>query len=150
MKVERGWIVKNVKPHIEKGWRRVVPSPDPILNIESETIRGLVNSGVVVIASGCVTIFYICIFIYNRGGGIPVVKKTLTNSSGLSYEKYVGVEAVIDKDLSGQRLASAIDADIFMILTDVDAGVLNYGKPNAQKVGFYLLFYFIFCSWKGK
>lgn len=109
MKEEKGWIVKKTRPTAEKGWRRVVPSPDPLKNIEAATAAILVKAGVIVITSG--------------GGGIPVIE----NSKG----ELEGVEAVIDKDLAGACLAKEVDADIFMILTDVECAVLNYGKPNA-------------------
>ena len=108
---ERGWIIKKVKPFGDKPYRRVVPSPDPITIVEKEPIKRLVDSGVIVIASG--------------GGGIPVV---------LENGKYVGVEAVIDKDLAGERLAEAVGADIFLILTDVEKVMLNYGKPDQKPI----------------
>jgi len=109
LKAEKGWIVKKVKPNAPKPWRRTVPSPDPIANVEAGAIKVLVNAGAVVIASG--------------GGGIPVVKE----NGGL-----VGVEAVIDKDLAGERLAEVVEADTFLILTDVEKARLNYGKPNEK------------------
>jgi carbamate kinase len=109
LKAEKGWIVKKVKPNAPKPWRRTVPSPDPIANVEAEAIKILVNAGAVVIASG--------------GGGIPVVKE----DSGL-----VGVEAVIDKDLAGERLAEVVEANTFLILTDVEKAKLNYGKLNEK------------------
>lgn len=112
MKQEKGWIVKKTRPTAEKGWRRTVPSPDPLKNVEAATAAILVRAGVVVITSG--------------GGGIPVVE----SASG----ELEGVEAVIDKDLAGACLAKEVDADVFMILTDVDCAVLNYGKPNAQRL----------------
>lgn len=105
---ERGWVMK---PDPRGGWRRVVPSPTPIENIECEVIKTLIDSGFVVIASG--------------GGGIPVV-----NDRG----KLRGVEAVIDKDLAAERLASSLRASILMILTDVDGVYINFGKPNARKL----------------
>lgn len=111
MKAEKGWIVKKVKPNAPKPWRRVVPSPDPIANVEAEAVKILVNAGAVVIASG--------------GGGIPVVKEN---------GKLVGVEAVIDKDLAGERLAEVVEADIFLILTDVEKVKLNYGKPGEKPI----------------
>lgn len=106
------YILKKVKPIGEKSWRRVVPSPDPIRNVESEAIRKIVDSGVIVIASG--------------GGGIPVIEDDDKN--------YKGIEAVIDKDLAGERLAEVIDADIFLIITDVEKVKLNYGKPNEKDI----------------
>lgn len=91
-----------------RGWRRVVPSPDPRQICERDAIRFLVGAGAVVIASG--------------GGGIPV-RRTPDG-------ELVGVEAVIDKDLAGQRLAADVGADIFLILTDVPQVALNFGRPD--------------------
>lgn len=93
------------------GWRRVVPSPDPKRIIEGDAIKTLVEAGFVVVACG--------------GGGIPVIQ----SSEGLR-----GVDAVIDKDLAGERLASLVRADKFVILTDIDAAYLNFGKPNQKKI----------------
>ncbi len=106
------YIFKNVKPGVEKGWRRVVPSPDPIKNVEAEAIRAMVEAGIIVIASG--------------GGGIPVILR--------DDGQYRGVEAVIDKDLAGQRLAAEVEADVYLILTDVEYAKLNFGKPDEQVV----------------
>jgi len=110
LKKEKGYIIKKVKPTDEKAYRRVVPSPDPIAIIEKEAIRKMVDAGCVVITSG--------------GGGIPV---TLEKDGTLG-----GIEAVIDKDLAGERLAEVVDADIFLVLTDVEKVKLNYGKPNEK------------------
>lgn len=107
------YIVKKVKPTGEKAWRRTVPSPDPIANVEKEAIRRMVDAGIIVIASG--------------GGGIPVVH----NGDG----SLRGVEAVIDKDLAGERLAEVVEADTFLILTDVEKARLNFGKPGERAVG---------------
>lgn len=93
------------------GWRRVVPSPDPKIIAERHAIRKLVDEGFIVVASG--------------GGGIPIVEE-----NGKAY----GVEAVIDKDLAGERLAELIGADRFIILTDVDGAYLNFGKPDQKKL----------------
>ncbi|RLG04071.1 MAG: carbamate kinase, partial [Thaumarchaeota archaeon] len=79
------------------GWRRVVPSPDPRYIAESNAIKILAENGVIVIASG--------------GGGIPIVEED---------DEMRGVEAVIDKDLAGERLATFLRADKFVILTDID------------------------------
>jgi carbamate kinase len=86
-----------------------VPSPDPIEIFEKEAIRQLVEARSIVIASG--------------GGGIPVVKEG---------EKLVGVDAVIDKDLAGERLAVDVEAKIFLILTDVEQVKLNYKTPEEK------------------
>ncbi|KXB02537.1 carbamate kinase [candidate division MSBL1 archaeon SCGC-AAA261F17] len=106
------YIVKKVKPKGERCWRRVVPSPDPIANVEAEAIKRMVDEGIIVIASG--------------GGGIPV---TLDEDG-----HYRGVEAVIDKDLAGEKLAEVVSADIFLILTDVEKVKLNFGKPNEEEI----------------
>jgi carbamate kinase len=90
-------------------WRRVVPSPKPIGIVEKDIIRNLVENGYVIIASG--------------GGGIPVV----ASDGGI-----VGVEAVIDKDLSACCLGIDIKADILLILTDVDRVALYYNTPKQE------------------
>ncbi|RLC35764.1 carbamate kinase [candidate division Kazan bacterium] len=103
---EKGWTMK---PDPRGGWRRVVPSPDPKDNLEIDAIRALVEAGFIVVASG--------------GGGIPVI-----NEDG----EIKGVEAVIDKDLAGEILASKLGADYFIILTDVEGAMINFGKPNQK------------------
>ncbi len=95
-----------------KGWRRVVPSPDPKQIIEKEQIKDLVEEGDVVIA--CV------------GGGIPVIE---------SGGELRGIEGVIDKDLASEKLAEDLGIKTMMILTDVDNVYLNYGKKNQKKLG---------------
>jgi len=95
-----------------RGWRRVVPSPDPKEIVELDVIRQLVRDRAIVICSG--------------GGGIPVVRE----QDGTLR----GVEAVIDKDLAGQRLATGLGADVFMILTDVPQVALDWGKPTQRWV----------------
>ena len=107
------YIMKQVKPNGERCWRRTVPSPDPKSNLEAEVIKKLVNAGVIVIVSG--------------GGGIPVLEDEEGN--------YKGIEAVIDKDLAGERLAEIVDADIFLILIDVENAKINYGKANEESLG---------------
>ncbi|HPJ25714.1 MAG TPA: carbamate kinase [Synergistaceae bacterium] len=96
-----------------RGWRRVVPSPNPKHIVEIPIIRQLVEAGSVVVASG--------------GGGIPVV----SSEKGLLS----GVEAVIDKDLAGQRLAQEVGAHLFMILTDVPNVALHYNTENEVRLG---------------
>lgn len=93
-----------------RGWRRVVPSPNPKAIIEKDLIQALLERDAIVIASG--------------GGGIPVVKD--------SQGKLRGIEAVIDKDLAGARLGGDVDADILLILTDVEAVAVNWGKPDQR------------------
>jgi carbamate kinase len=94
------------------GWRRVVPSPEPLAIVEIETIRLLVEQGITVICSG--------------GGGIPVVREVDGDLRG--------VEAVIDKDLSAELLARSIDADALLLLTDVDGVYRDWGTADATIV----------------
>jgi carbamate kinase len=96
----------------KRGWRRVVPSPDPIEILNKKIIRDLVKRGNIVIAAG--------------GGGVPVYRNDKKN--------LVGVEAVVDKDLASSLLASEINADAFFILTDVPNVFLNFHKPNQIKL----------------
>jgi carbamate kinase len=103
------YCVKLVKPGCAKGWRRVVPSPEPQEIVEVNAINSLLGAGFIVVATG--------------GGGIPVA---LDGDGGLR-----GVNAVIDKDKASFTLARAVNADILMILTDVDKVVLRYGTPQA-------------------
>jgi carbamate kinase len=114
LKEQLDYVVKEVKPGIEKSWRRVVPSPEPIDIVEKESVQDLVKAGVIVVASG--------------GGGIPVK----LNGDG----SYSGVEAVIDKDRAGFKLAQVVEADKFVVLTDVEKACLNFGKPDQKELDF--------------
>ena len=109
---ENGWIVKQVRPTGEKTWRRVVPSPVPLGIAEAGVIKKLVESGTIVIASG--------------GGGIPVIR----NGEG----RLEGVDAVIDKDRAGAKLAEEVDADLFLILTDVEHALLYFGSDHEAPI----------------
>ena len=102
---EKGWTIIEDSG---RGYRRVVPSPQPIEIVEKHTIATLYESGVIIIAAG--------------GGGIPVIVR----EDG-SLE---GVEAVIDKDLAAQIFATDIKAEVLLMLTDVEKASLNFGKPN--------------------
>lgn len=93
-----------------RGYRRVVPSPQPAAIAEIYAIRTLVNSGALVICGG--------------GGGIPVVR----DPGGALH----GVEAVIDKDMSASLLAQKLDADRLLILTDVEKVAINFRKPDQR------------------
>jgi len=92
-----------------RGYRRVVPSPEPIEIVELDVIRELMNRGVLVVACG--------------GGGIPVVRQ------GCELK---GIEAVIDKDRASALLATTLGVDVFAISTDVDFVYLEY-KKTAQR-----------------
>lgn len=106
--VQDGYKVKKIL----KGWKIVVPSPDPKKIIEGEIIKNLLDDGVIVIAAG--------------GGGMPVIENKSMNLDG--------VEAVVDKDLASECLAEAVDADILMILTNVDKVYINYNKHNQKGI----------------
>ena len=110
--VERGYVVKKVRPTGDRTWRRVVPSPTPLGIAEAKAIKRMVEDGMIVIASG--------------GGGIPVI----INGSG----KLEGIDAVIDKDRAGAKLAEEVEADILLILTDVEYAMENYGKPTQKPI----------------
>jgi carbamate kinase len=104
---QQGWTVKE---DAGRGWRRVVPSPRPRAIVELETIRELLNGGHVVIAAG--------------GGGIPVYE----DESG----DYVGVEAVVDKDLAASLLARSLGADLFLVSTGVEKVALHFNTPRQR------------------
>ncbi|MGZ8437993.1 MAG: carbamate kinase [Candidatus Limnocylindrales bacterium] len=101
---EHGWTIALDG----SGWRRVVPSPQPLEIVEAASIRTLADAGTIVIASG--------------GGGIPVRR--------MSSGALVGVEAVVDKDLAAVVLAESVDADALLLLTDVAAAHLGWGAPD--------------------
>jgi carbamate kinase len=94
-----------------RGFRRLVPSPEPLAILEADAIRHLVDDGVVVIACG--------------GGGVPIA---------MSADGYVGVDAVIDKDLAAQRLASTIGADVLALVTAVPTVHLDHGTPREREL----------------
>ena len=96
-----------------RGWRRVVASPEPLEILDAPAARALLDAGYVVVCNG--------------GGGVPMVR---TADGDL-----VGVEAVIDKDLGAVVLAAALEADVLVIATDVEAAVLGYGTPDARPLG---------------
>lgn len=95
-----------------KGYRRVVPSPEPLEIVERREIKSLVDSGFIVIACG--------------GGGVPVIRK----GQGLE-----GAEGVIDKDLAAERLARSVGAKGLIILTDVKGAAVHYGTRLEKWLG---------------
>jgi carbamate kinase len=94
-----------------RGWRRVVPSPEPLEIVEAPVVRALIGQGVVVIAAG--------------GGGIPVVRREA---------RYEGVEAVIDKDLASAVLATDLGARLLVFSTAVEHVALDYGTPAQRPI----------------
>ena len=107
---DKGWTFKQDGD----SWRRVVPSPKPQRIFEIRPIKWLLEHGTVVICAG--------------GGGIPTMwvpdeERTLT-----------GVEAVIDKDFASELLARELDADLFVMATDVDGIYTGWGTPDQQRI----------------
>ncbi len=94
-----------------RGYRRVVPSPEPVDIAEKRIVKNLVQAGNIVIACG--------------GGGIPVVKEG---------DKLRGIPAVIDKDFASEKLAELLEADLLVILTDVEQVSLNFGTVNEKQL----------------
>jgi carbamate kinase len=105
---EQGFVMKEDSG---RGWRRVVPSPMPAEIVEVDTIERLWSSTIVIMCGG---------------GGIPVIED---GEGG-----YSGVAAVIDKDLAAERLAEAINADILLILTEVEKVAINFNKPDQKNL----------------
>lgn len=110
LKTEKGWVFKQDGAR----WRRVVPSPLPKRIFEIRPIKWMLEKGTIVICAG--------------GGGIPTIYDQ-------KKERWLtGVEAVIDKDLASELLAREVNADLFVIATDVDAVYLDWGKPEQRKL----------------
>ncbi len=103
-----GWAVIE---DAARGWRRVVPSPQPLEIIEEHAIRALAQTGALVIACG--------------GGGVPVVREN---------GHYAGVDAVIDKDSASVLLALRLEADLLVISTDAEFVYQNYRKPDQRAI----------------
>ncbi len=108
---EKGWAIRQDG---EK-WRRVVPSPLPKRIFEIRPIKWLLEHDTIVICAG--------------GGGIPTAYST-DGSRTLR-----GIEAVIDKDLASELLARELDADVFVMATDVDGVYLDFGTPKQRMLG---------------
>lgn len=105
---EKGWAMA---PDNDK-YRRVVASPKPINIFGLEPLKTLIDNKYIVVCGG--------------GGGIP----TWVDDNGKQH----GAEAVIDKDLATALLATLIDADLFVIATDVDGAYLDWGKPEQKRI----------------
>jgi len=101
-----GWAIVE---DAARGYRRVVPSPEPLEIVEAEVVRDLLERGVLVVAVG--------------GGGIPVVRRE---------GRLEGLEAVIDKDRASALLAARLGVDRFVISTDVDRVYLDYKQPGQR------------------
>jgi carbamate kinase len=97
----------------ERGWRRVVASPEPLEILDAPAIEALMAAGYIVVAAG--------------GGGIPMVRE-------VDGELH-GVEAVIDKDLAAARLGRTLGVDGLVIATDIDHAILGFGTEHARPLG---------------
>lgn len=106
LQTEKGYVMKE---DAGRGWRRVVASPIPKKIVELPAVKTLWDTTIVITAGG---------------GGIPVIEK--------EDGSFSGVAAVIDKDLAAERLAEDIDADILVILTEVEKVSINYRKPDQK------------------
>ena len=104
LEAEKGYIMREEST---KGWRRVVPSPQPRRIVEIEAVKLLWDHAIVITCGG---------------GGVPVAE----NEDGTLE----GVAAVIDKDLSAELLAEQVEADKLVILTEVEKVAINFGKPQ--------------------
>jgi carbamate kinase len=106
---QAGWTLIEEPPH---GYRRIVPSPEPLAIVEERAIRALLEAGVLVIALG--------------GGGVPVVQ---------GGDRLEGIEAVIDKDLASALLARDLGIRRLVMVTDVDRVYVNFARPDAHGLG---------------
>jgi len=104
----RHWAMKKDS---DRGYRRVVASPEPMGIVETDAIRTLLDAGQVVVAAG--------------GGGVPIVR-TATG--------YGGIDAVIDKDYAAQLLATSLAADALVLVTGVESVLLDYGTPQQRAI----------------
>jgi len=102
-----GWAMRE---DAGRGWRRVVPSPEPREILELPAIEALLGTGAVVVAAG--------------GGGVPVVRGT--------DGTLTGVEAVIDKDLASALLAANLGAEVLLVLTGVEHVAVDFGRPGQR------------------
>jgi carbamate kinase len=109
LKKERGWILKE---DAGRGWRRMIPSPQPLEIVEEAIFHDLLDRGLIAIGAG--------------GGGVPVFR----NAEG----ELEGIEAVIDKDRTSALLASRIGIDTLVILTQVDHVYLNFNQPKQKPI----------------
>jgi carbamate kinase len=107
---DKGWSVKPDGQH----WRRVVPSPRPTRIFEIRPMRWLLEKGTIVICAG--------------GGGIP------TMYAPDKHRQLVGIEAVVDKDLASSLLSRELDADLFVMATDVDGVYVDWGRPTQARI----------------
>lgn len=108
--VEKDWVFKADGEH----WRRVVPSPEPKRIFEIRPIRWLLERNAVVICAG--------------GGGVPTMYDPSADRT------LIGVEAVIDKDLASELLAREVEADVFVMVTDVDGVYADWGTPGQRRL----------------
>jgi carbamate kinase len=107
LEAESGWVVRE---DAGRGWRRVVPSPQPVSILELEGIRELLDAGHLVVAAG--------------GGGVQVARDAAGRERG--------IEAVVDKDRASALLAAALGLRSFVIVTGVSHVALRFGRPDQE------------------
>ncbi len=106
---QRGW---QMKEDSNRGYRRVVPSPKPVDIVEKDEIAEMIRRDFIVIACG--------------GGGVPVIR----DGNG----ELRGIEAVIDKDLAAEKLATFVGAEVLVIIAPVGQVALNFGTPKQKNI----------------
>lgn len=107
-RAENGW---DLIEDSQRGFRRVVPSPQPLEIVEGDIIRRMTEAGIIVVTAG--------------GGGIPVI---------VEGDRLDGVEAVVDKDYTTAVLARYLDAERMIVVTDIDAVYRNFGTEEAERI----------------
>lgn len=112
LRTQFGWVMSMVVAEIGPGFRRLVPSPEPLAVVDARPVEWLLERGAVVLCGG--------------GGGIPVVARA---------GAYAGVEAVIDPDACASLLARRLDADLLIIATDVEAVMADWRGPEQHALG---------------
>src|SRR5581483_8842808 len=111
LSAQNGWVMME---DAGRGYRRVVPSPRPLRIVEWPAIRSLLDARTLVVAAG--------------GGGVPVVEDQTADG----VPRLVGIEAVIDKDRASACLASLVEADTLVLLTDVERVAIGYGTSDER------------------
>ena len=106
---KHGWTVRE---DAGRGWRRVVPSPQPVRIVEIDTLNALMDQGIIAIAVG--------------GGGVSVLDKN---------DNLSGIEAVVDKDFAAAKLAEDVGADTLLILTNLEYVSVEYRTPEERNIG---------------
>ncbi len=114
LRARLGWTLAEDRER--GGWRRVVPSPEPVGWVEAPAVRAMLDAG----------LGARCVFVVSGGGGVPVVRRGAT---------LTGVDAVIDKDRAAALVARAVGASTLAIVTDVPGAAVGFGTPDVRWLG---------------